>query len=526
MKSTFKIQLRRTLCVASVSLGLVACQQAPTTQQPLQLVESTIAELQLAIVSGQTSCQAVVSGFLQRIAHYDDASAVNAITVLNPKALAKAAELDRALAANEPLPELFCAPIVVKDNFDTHDMVTSGGSITLKNSYPPDDAFMVRKLREAGAIIIAKTNMAEWAFSPRESVSSSFGRTANAYDVNYVPAGSSGGTASAVAASFAVAGMGSDTGNSIRGPSSHLALFGIRSTLGLTSRDGVIPLIFDRDVAGPMARTVEDGVRLFNVVADYDANDPLAVPNKRASDYRDFLKVDGLNGKRIGVFRRLVDHDNADPEITQLFLNALDDLRAGGATIVDYVSIEDFDILNDSIQSCASFRYDLKQYLGTLDAPPFEDVATLLETGQHADESKGSLEYFSQSPLDTAPEQWPEPCLTWPNHPLRNQLLANTIDAMDSQNLDVLVYPTWSNPPAHIDKANEEYLGDNSQMLVPAAGLPAVSVPMGFWQNKLPAGMQVVGRPYTEGLLIEVAYGYEQRTKHRKPPQGFPSLAQ
>ncbi len=259
---------------------------------------------------------------MQRIAHYDETSGVHAITVLNPEALAKADEIDRALAAKESLPELFCAPVVVKDNFDTHDMVTSGGSITLKDNYPPDDAFMVRKLRDAGAIIIAKTNMAEWAFSPRESVSSSFGRTANAYDTDFVPAGSSGGTASAVAASFAVAGLGSDTGNSIRGPSSHLALFGIRSTLGLTSRDGVIPLIFDRDVAGPMARTVEDGVKLFNVVADYDANDPLAVPNTREADYRDFLQADGLYGKRIGVFRRLVDHDNADTEIQQLFLEA------------------------------------------------------------------------------------------------------------------------------------------------------------------------------------------------------------
>ncbi len=487
-------------------------------------METTIGEVQDALITGQTSCHAVVANYLQRIERYDQASGVNAITVLNPEALSRADEIDRALAANEDLPELFCAPIVVKDNFDTHDMVTSGGSITLRNSYPPDDAFMVRKLREAGAIIIAKTNMAEWAFSPRETVSSSFGRTANAYDVNYVPAGSSGGTASAVAASFAVAGMGSDTGNSIRGPSSHLALFGIRSTLGLTSRDGVIPLIFDRDVAGPMARTVEDGVKLFNVVAGYDPNDSLSVPDKREADYRQFLDEAGLSGKRIGVFRRLVDHDNADPEIKQLFLDALDDMRAGGATIVDYVTIENFDTLNEEIQSCRSFRYDLKQYLDSLDEAPFSDVATLLETGEFAEESKGSLGFFSQSPLDIAPDQWPEPCLIWPNNPLRNQLLANTIGAMDAANLDALIYPTWSNPPAHIDRANEEYLGDNSQLLVPAAGLPAVSVPMGFWQDRLPAGLQIVGRPYAEGALIEIAYGYEQRTKHRRAPEGFSSL--
>ena len=161
---------------------------------------------------------------------------------------------------------LFCVPVLLKDNYDTADMPTSGGSIALKDSIPPDDAFMVRKLRDADAIIIAKTNMAEWAFSPRVTISSSYGTTANAYDLDRVPAGSSGGTASATAASFGVLGMGSDTGNSIRGPSSHLALFGIRSTIGLTSRDGVIPLSFDRDIAGPMTRTVTDGAKAFNVV--------------------------------------------------------------------------------------------------------------------------------------------------------------------------------------------------------------------------------------------------------------------
>ena len=514
------VRLQKPLIVIVVSVGLAACQSG----QPLDIVETTIGDIQDALVAGETSCHAVVSSYLQRIETYDQSSGINAIIVTNPTALAKADEVDRALASNESLPELFCTPIVVKDNFDTHDMITTGGSITLLESYPPDDAFMVRKLREAGAIIIAKTNMAEWAFSPRETVSSSFGRTANAYDTNFVPAGSSGGTASAVAANFAVAGMGSDTGNSIRGPSSHLALFGIRSTLGLTSRDGVIPLIFDRDVAGPMTRSVEDGVKLFNVVAGYDPNDSLSVPNRREADYREFLKQDGLNGKRIGVFRRLVDHDTADAEIKQLFFDALDDMRSAGATVVDFVAIENFDTLNDTIQSCGSFRYDLKQYLSSLDEPPILDVATVLESGQFAIESKGSLEFFSQFPLDTAPDERQDPCLIWPNHPLRNQLLENTVRAMDAVNLDALIYPTWSNPPAHIDNANEEYLGDNSQLLVPAAGLPAVTVPMGFWQDKLPAGIQVVGRPYAEGTLIEIAYSYEQLTKHRKPPQGFPAL--
>ncbi len=485
------------------------------------LVEASIADIQAALLSGEVSCRDVVRGYLERIAIYDKSSGINAITQTNPNALSRADEVDQAIRNGDTLPDLFCVPLLIKDNFDTHDMVTTGGSIALKDSLPPDDAFMVRKLREAGAIVLAKTNMAEWAFSPRETVSSSYGRTANAYDVGFVPAGSSGGTASGVAASFGVAGMGSDTGNSIRGPSSHLALFGIRSTIGLTSRDGVIPLIFDRDIAGPMARTVEDGARLFNVVAGYDPADSLTLPGKRERNYMEFLNLNGLDGKRIGVLRALVDHEDADAEIKMLFFSAVEDLAAAGATIIDPFEIQGFPELSEEIQGCASFRYDVGQYFKTLDDPPLLDVNELLASGQYAPESKGGFEFFSQYPLDTSPADRDPPCPIWPNHPLRNQLLANTIAALDNFQLDALIYPTWSNPPAHIDNAEAEYRGDNNQDLAPDTGLPAVTVPMGYWENKLPAGLQFLGRPYAEGLLIELAYAYEQKTQHRRPPPGF-----
>lgn len=490
----------------------------------LQLQEATIDQLHSLIVSGQFSCTDIVAAYTRRIEAYDKTSGINAITQLNPNALAAAAKIDASIALGEVQGELFCAPIVVKDNFDTFDMETTGGSIALKGSIPPDDAFMVSKLREAGAVIIAKTNMAEWAFSPRESVSSSYGRTANAYDINYVPAGSSGGTASSVAANLAVAGMGSDTGNSIRGPSSHLALFGIRSTIGLTSRDGVIPLVFDRDIAGPMARTVEDGVRLFNVVAGYDPADTLTLPNKREQDYRTFLRSDGLRGKRIGVLRSLVDHEDADDEIMQLFLSALEELKLAGAIIIDPVAIREFSELSEKIPFCARFRYDVGRYFESLDNPPLLDVNDVLSTNEYAEETKGSLEFFSQFPLDVSPDDWDEECDTWPNNALRNQLLENAIAAMDAENIDAFVFPTWSNPPARIDYADEEYKGDNNQLLAPDAGLPAVTVPMGFWQDRLPAGLQFVGRPYAEGILIELAYAYEQATMHRRPPPGFAEL--
>jgi len=512
----------RRVLLAGLLVLLFAC--SPATAPRLALVESTIADIQQAIRAGEATCQDVVRAYIARIDYYDQSSELNAITAINPRALEYAAAIDTALAEGEPVGELFCAPILVKDNFDTYDMVTTGGSIALIDSIPPDDAFMIARLRDADAIVLAKTNMAEWAFSPRETISSSYGRTANAYDLNHVPAGSSGGTASGVAASFGVAGMGSDTGNSIRGPSSHLALFGIRSTLGLTSRDGVIPLVFDRDIAGPMARTVEDAVRLFNVVADYDANDPLTEAGKRAADYRDFLNADGLQGKRIGVFRSLVDHADADPEIKQLFMAALDELRAAGVEIVDPFAIADFEEISDGIPFCGRFRYDVGQYFQTLENPPLLDVNTVLETGEIAEATRGSFNFYAGFPLDVAPDDWEEPCPTWPKHAQRNQLLANAIAAMDAADVDAITFPTWSNPPAHIDRAAEEYRGDNNQQLAPDAGLPAVTIPMGFWQDRLPAGLQFVGRPYAEGTLIELAYAYEQRTHHRRPPPGFGEL--
>jgi len=498
---------------------LAAC--APDSEDEFSLVEATISDIQSAVLSGQQTCVDVVKGYINRIEAYDQVRGIHAITEINPAAVEKAEHVDRAIQNGDSLPDLFCVPLLIKDNFDTHDMVTTGGSIALKDNYPPDDAFMIRKLREAGAIVLAKTNMAEWAFSPKQTVSSSFGRTANAYDAGYVPAGSSGGTASGGAASMGVAGMGSDTGNSIRGPSSHLALFGIRSTIGLTSRDGVIPLAFDRDIAGPMTRTVEDGVRLFNVVAGHDPSDPLTIPDKREADYMTYLNADGLQGKRIGVFRFLVDREEADEEIKQLFYKAIDDLEAAGATIVDPLEITDFEEISDSVPYCERFRYDLGQYMKSLQEPAFLDVNEVLETGEYAPESKEDLEYSAGYPLDIKPDDREEPCPSWPNDPARNQLLANTIKAMDDARLDALIYPTWSNPPAPIDKGVEEYKGDNSQWLVPDAGLPAVTVPMGYWQDRLPAGLQFAGRPYAEGTLIELAYAYEQKTRHRRAPEGF-----
>ncbi|MEN8374504.1 MAG: amidase [Gemmatimonadota bacterium] len=518
---------RLTLCIAATSL--LACSAAPPPA-PFDVVETTIAEIQRAVRAGGTTCVEVAQAYLDRIEAYDVARGIHAITDVNPAALERAAELDAGLASGEEAGPLFCAPVLVKDNFDTHDLPTTGGSIALRGSVPPDDAFMVRRLREADAIVIAKTNMAEWAFSPRETVSSSYGTTANAYAPDRVPAGSSGGTASGVAASFGVVGMGSDTGNSIRGPASHLALFGIRSTIGLTSRDGVIPLAFDRDIAGPLARTVEDAARVFNVVAGYDPADPYTElgRGRREDDYTAFLDADGLRGARIGVLRALVDTEDADSAVLRVFAQALVDLERLGAALVDPFEVPTLDQhLGAQGLFCRAFRYDVGRYFASLgDDAPIRDVLEVMEDDRYHERSLRALEFFAGGPLDVAPPDEDPPCPAYADHPGRQAFLADLVAAMDEARVDAIAYPTWTNPPAHLDRATEEYRGDNSQLIAPATGTPAVSVPMGYTYGSLPAGLQLLARPYDEGLLFRLSYAYERGTAHRVPPAGFPALRQ
>ncbi len=320
--------------------------------------------------------------------------------------------------------------------------------------------------------------------------------------------------------------MGSDTGNSIRGPSSHLALFGIRSTIGLTSRDGVIPLLFDRDIAGPMMRTVADAAKVFNVIAGYDPADPYTEDGRgrKEDDYTTFLDANTLQGKRIGVLRALVDTEDADPEVTRVFEQALADLASAGAEIVDPIEIANLDTHLDA-DGCNRFRYDMYVYLSSLgDDAPMTDVMEVVENGEYSPQAKGGLDYFGDGPLDVHPTEWEPPCNDFFDSEPRQAYRADTVAAMDSAEVDAIVYPSWTNPPADIDRGYEDYRGDNSQLVSPDTGLPAVTVPMGYTYGHLPAGLQILGRPYAEGLLFGLAYAYEQATMHRVPPRGFPEL--
>ncbi len=528
MKSDFVALASRLFLAALAVAGCgVPVQPGPAAgDADIEVVEATIADLQTALRKGRSSCRRIVEAYLARIEAYDQPSGLNAVSMLNPRALERADEIDARLAAGNRLGPLFCAPLLVKDNFDTHDLPTTGGSIVLENNLPPDDAFMVRRLREADAIVLAKTNMAEWAFSPRRTESSTRGITANAYALDRVPAGSSGGTASGVAASFGVAGMGTDTGNSIRGPSSHLALFGIRSTIGLTSRDGVIPLAFDRDIAGPMTRTVEDGARIFDVVAGHDPADRATEPGKREADYTTFLDPNGLRGARLGVLRALAEPEFSDAEILAVFEAALRDLAAAGAEIVDPVIVPNFEAHLEADPYCPRFRYDVYQYFLSLgDRAPLVDVMEAHESGRASPYTGPAFEFYGTAPHAVPPEEWPEPCPFYLEHPLRRAFHGDVLAAMDAAGVDALLYPSWTHPPAHLDRPREEYEGDNSQLVSPATGMPAVTVPMGYSRGTLPAGLQILGRRYAEGTLIRIAYAYEQATGHRRAPALFPPLA-
>ena len=360
---------RRLRSIAGIGLGVAACAllSAPGVSAQsvggVELIELTIAKAHEAMLAGTLTSRQLVQAYRERIEAFDkQGPAFNAIILLNPRALARADELDDALRRTGELTgALHGIPFIVKDNFDTHDMPTTGGSASLEGAMAADDAYQVRAIRDAGAIVLAKSNLAEFAFTAMETVGSMLpGWTFNPYQLNRVTAGSSGGTAAAVTANMGLVGLGSDTGNSIRGPSSHNALVGIRSTQGLTSRDGIMPLFAHRDIGGPMTRTVEDAVRIFDVIAGSDASDPVTAEAdaRRPESYLDFLETD-LDGVRIGVAGQIAYTETADPEILQRFSEAIRDLQTLGATIVRDFEIPDLRQLRQKLGESCPFLYSL-----------------------------------------------------------------------------------------------------------------------------------------------------------------------
>jgi len=524
----------RTLPVIVALAVTAASLDAGRQPQSFQVEETTIARIHAAMKSGQLTCRALVEQYLQRIEKYDKAGpAINAIILVNPQALTEADELDRRARQSGLTGPLHCVPAIVKDNFETIGLQSAAGSLSLKGFVSDRDAFQVKRIKAAGAIVLAKSNMAEFAFTPYETVSSILpGYTRNPYDLDRVTAGSSGGTAAAVAANFGAIGLGSDTGNSIRGPASHQALAGIRSTMGLTSRAGVVPLNLLADIAGPMTRTLEDAAVVLQVIAGPDPDDPVTLPSTAAArdfspgghpvaipDYRSALRLDGLKGRRIGVLRQAYERDTTDAEIVKVFAAAIEDLKRGGAVIVDpvRVNLDQIQRAQDAV-TCGGFKYDINRWLaGHGDRVPVKSLAAIIQSRQFHPTVQRRLE---QSQAGT--ENGPETAACNAESEYRAQVRAAVLQTMAAETLDAFIYPTWSNPPRLIGDLNTPH-GDNSQFFSPTTGFPSINVAMGYTRNNtLPAGITFFGRAWDEPRLISLAYAYEQATKHRRPPTLVP----
>jgi len=496
--------------------------------QGFRVDEATIADIHAAMQAGNLTCRSLLQSYLDRIAAYDNRGpAINSIITINSRALIRAGELDAEFARRGLTGPLHCIPFIVKDNFNTADLPTSAGSLALAESVPPADAFQVRRIREAGAIVLAKANMSEFAISGTETLSSRLpGYTKNPYALDRVTAGSSGGTAAAVAANLGAVGLGSDTENSIRGPASHTSLVGIRSTMGLTSRAGIVPLDLDRDIGGPMARAVADAVTVFEVIAGPDPADPVTAASKDKMPLQGYTKLltkNGLRGKRIGVLRFTLDPRTADADIVRLFDRALDDLRAQGAEIVDSVAIPEVQTRSrgESIvwSRCSPFKFELNEYLASLGpGAPYHNLAEILASRKFHPSVGNYMRTAEEVPQpphqDPACEQVREGVRV-----IRDAVLRVFAD----RKLDAVVYPSWSNPPRLIGDQNSP-AGMNSGRIASPTGFPAITVPMGYAREFLPAGLEFLGTPWSESTLFNLAYSYEQATHHRRSPSTTPPL--
>jgi len=495
---------------------------------PFNIEEASIASIHEAIQSKQTTCAAIVDQYLARIEAYDKKGpALNAVITINPKARAIAAKQDEEFAKTGKLKgPLQCIPVAVKDNYNTTDMPTTGGNLLFKNVTPTHESTVTQRLRDAGAIILMKTNMHEFALSGT-TVSSLGGQTKNPYDLTRTPGGSSGGTGAAVAANFATVGLGTDTVNSIRSPASANSLVGFRSTKGLVSRANVIPVSSTQDVVGPITRSVADNAIMLGVIAGYDPADPVSARGARhvPASYNSALDTKGLQGARIGVLKSFVGKEPIHAEVTATFNKAVDTLKASGATVVDIddpffdagVFNRDYDVQK------WEFKPLFNDYLVSLgDRAPVKNLGELIASGKF---DKTTLEKFLvASQAIEHPEQERDYLLRLAKlDNLRDRLL----DHMAKNKLDAVVYPEQMRLVVPITETNQ---ADRTGILAGLTGFPAITVPMSFSkpdQNApigVPIGMDMIGRPFTEPLLFKLAYGFEQATHARKPPQSAPSL--
>ncbi|MGE5836185.1 MAG: amidase [Acidobacteriota bacterium] len=509
----------KSLIAGSVAASIIAAGlavvPAPAAQTGFDLFEKSIDELQTALAKKQITSRQLVERYLARIEAYDQRGPrINAFISLNPAALQTADALDRERAAGKIRGPLHGIPIVIKDNFDTADMPTTGSSIALATYRPARDAFQVARLRAAGAIVIGKTNLHELA-SGIVSVSSLGGQTRNPYDPARNPGGSSGGTGAAVAANFAAAGLGSDTCGSIRIPASHNSLVGLRPSAGLSSRAGVIPLSHTQDVAGPLARTVRDVALLLDATAGVDPADPAtkAGEGHRPASYVTGLSSASLKGTRVGVLTPFFGDTPDDQEVGRVVRASIETMKQRGAIAVEVPFPNLTELLRATSVIDAEFKFDLADYLAAASNPPVRSLGEILERGLYHQALDAT--FRRRNMPETRDTDTYRASLA-----RREDARRAVIDVIEAQRLTALVHPTIRQKAALIGAAQ----GGSNCQLSPTTGLPALSMPAGFTPDGLPVGIEFVGRPFSEAELLQLGAAFERATNARRPPPTTPPL--
>src|SRR5215211_5610810 len=466
--------------------------------------EATIAELGAAMRSGRLSSRRLTQAYLRRIRRIDlSGIQLNSVIEVNPDALEIAAELDAERRQGRVRGPLHGIPILVKDNFATRDrMETTAGSLALLGAEVSRDAFVIRRLRRAGAVILGKANLSEWAnFRSTQSSSGWSGRAGQClspYVLDHNPCGSSSGSGAAPAANLCAGALGTETDGSIVCPSSHNALVGIKPTLGLTSRSGVVPIAHSQDVTGPMCRTVADAATVLGAMTGVDPRDPATAESKGHfhRDYRRFLDPRGLRGARIGVWRAGV--FGASPEADAIAEAAIAELSRLGATVVDPADIPNMDQVGDpefTVLLC-EFKADIAAYLSELERTSMRTLADLIAFNEANAEALATSKRLAQEGID---------------------------QTMDRHDLDA-IFSLTASPPWTTDLVNGDHFLTGSSTPAAVAGYPNITVPAGFSFGELPVGVNFIGRRWAEPTLLKLAYGYEQGTHHRHAPRFVPTL--
>jgi len=462
---------------------------------------------------GRATSRQLVEQYLARIDKYDkNGPAINAFITLNPRALDVASALDAERRAGKVRGPLHGIPIVVKDNYATADMPTTAGSASLAGFNTGSDAFMVKKLRDAGAVIIGKTNLHELAYGIT-SISSQGGQTRNPYDPARNPGGSSGGTGAAVAANFAATGMGTDTCGSIRNPSASNNLFGIRGTQGLSSRSGIVPLSHSQDIGGPLARTVTDLAIMLDATVGADPADPVSsggtghIPRTYLSVFGD----SGIADVSIGILTALFGAAPEDAEVGRVVRRALENINVIGAETKE-VSIAEYDaVMQGTSVINAEFKFDLMDFLARYPTAPMKTLGEIIASGKYHPAIDGVIKRAEAVP--TRDSDAYRATLE-----KRDDAREAIVAAMRRLGVSVLAYPTLRRKPALVGEGQ----GGSNCQLSATTGLPAMSIPAGFTEDGLPVGLELLGLPYTEPTLLKVAFAYERVMRPRTPPKTTP----